>query len=240
MKLIINADDFGLSKSISDGIIYGIKKGFITSTSIMANMDYAKYAVSEALKNNITSLGLHINLTLGKPIINNSNITDENGVFYYNRMQIENDKLTFDDAYMEIKAQIEKVKEYGEGKIKIDHLDCHHHLIDNENIKKAIIEIANENNLKVRKMFDSDLKSPDIFYTDFSINNVNINALETMIEKYQSTDYTVELLTHSGYIDEYTKEITSYVGRDKELQVLEEAYDEGIFNSIPLISYDEL
>lgn len=240
MKLIINADDFGLSKSISDGIIYGIKKGFITSTSIMANMDYAKYAVSEALKNNITSLGLHINLTLGKPIINNSNITDENGVFYYNRMQIENDKLTFDDAYMEMKAQIEKVKEYGEGKIKIDHLDCHHHLIDNENIKKAIIKIVNENNLKVRKMFDSNLKSPDIFYTDFSINNVNINALETMIEKYQTTDYTAELLTHSGYIDEYTKEITSYVGRDKELQVLEEAYDKGIFNSIPLISYDEL
>ena len=29
MKLIINADDFGLSKSITDGIITGIKDGYI-------------------------------------------------------------------------------------------------------------------------------------------------------------------------------------------------------------------
>lgn len=40
MKIIINADDFGMSKSITDGIIYGIKKGFITSTSIIANLEY--------------------------------------------------------------------------------------------------------------------------------------------------------------------------------------------------------
>lgn len=42
MRLIINADDFGLSKSISDGIIEGIQGGYITSTSIMANMKYAE------------------------------------------------------------------------------------------------------------------------------------------------------------------------------------------------------
>lgn len=41
MKLIINADDFGLSKSISDGIIERIIDGYITSTSIMVNMAYA-------------------------------------------------------------------------------------------------------------------------------------------------------------------------------------------------------
>lgn len=40
MKLIINAEDFGLSKSISDRILLGIKKGYITSTSIMANMTF--------------------------------------------------------------------------------------------------------------------------------------------------------------------------------------------------------
>ena len=43
MRLIINADDFGLSKSITDGIIDGILDGYITSTTIMANMDYAEY-----------------------------------------------------------------------------------------------------------------------------------------------------------------------------------------------------
>ena len=79
MKLIINSDDFGLSKSITDGIIDGIKGGVLTSTSIMANMGYAKYAVEQAIKNNISCVGLHINLTVGKPIIANPHLTDAGG-----------------------------------------------------------------------------------------------------------------------------------------------------------------
>ena len=38
MKLIINADDFGLSKGITDGIIEGMLDGYITSTTVMINM----------------------------------------------------------------------------------------------------------------------------------------------------------------------------------------------------------
>lgn len=87
----MNADDFGLSKSISDGIIDGILGGYITSTTIMANMDYAEYAIKQATKNNINCIGLHINLTVGRPIIKNNNLTDNNGVFLYNKMQIENE-----------------------------------------------------------------------------------------------------------------------------------------------------
>lgn len=65
MKLIINADDFGLSKSVSDGIINGIKGGYITSTSIMANMPYAEYAIKKAIDYDIKCIGLHVNLTVG-------------------------------------------------------------------------------------------------------------------------------------------------------------------------------
>ena len=132
MKLIINADDFGLSKSITDGIVDGILGGYITSTTIMANMDYAEYAIKQAIKNNINCIGLHINLTVGMPIIKNNNLTDNNGVFLYNKMQIENEKLTYEDVYNEINAQIEKIKEYSNDKIKIDHLDFHHHLLSND------------------------------------------------------------------------------------------------------------
>ena len=53
MKLIINADDFGFTKSITDGIIEGIKGGYITSTSIMSNMEATEYATLKALENNI-------------------------------------------------------------------------------------------------------------------------------------------------------------------------------------------
>ena len=82
MKLIINADDFGFTKSITDGIIEGIKGGYITSTSIMSNMEATEYAVLKALENNIDCIGLHINFTKGKPMIPNNHLMDENGNFF--------------------------------------------------------------------------------------------------------------------------------------------------------------
>ena len=124
MKLIIEADDFGLSESVSDGIVDGIKHGFITSTNIMANMPCAKYAVDQALKNNIKKLGIHINLTVGKPITENPLLTDENGVFLYNKKQIENNKLTYKSVYDEIVAQLDMVDKYSGG----GDCDKSHHL----------------------------------------------------------------------------------------------------------------
>jgi len=40
-QLIINADDFGFTKSIIDGILQAIRHGIVTSTSVMANMPAA-------------------------------------------------------------------------------------------------------------------------------------------------------------------------------------------------------
>ena len=240
MKLIINADDFGLSKSISDGIVDGIKNGYITSTSIMANMEYAEYAIKEAIKNNIDCIGLHINLTVGMPVIENNNLIDENGLFLYNRKQIENSKLTYKDAYNEIIAQINRVEEYSNGLIKIDHLDMHHHLSDNENIKRATIDVANKYNIPIRNMFDCDISKPDVLYDKFTIKSVSITSLEKMISEYKAKDIVVELMTHPGYIDDYTRILTSYIERDKELQVLKEAKENGIFDKIELINFKQI
>ena len=243
MKLIINADDFGLSKSITDGIVEGIKGNYITSTSIMVNMEYTEYAIKKAIENNIKCIGLHANLTLGKPIIKNENITDEDGYFLYNKFQIENDKLTYDDAYNEIKAQIVKLKELSNNKIRIDHLDTHHYLCKNSNIRKAIIDIANELNVPIRKENEQitakEVKCPDVFYDNFSIYNIKIEELEKLISNYRNKDIIVEMVTHPGYIDEYTKQITSCLTRDEELKVLKRAKLQGIFEQVDLIDFSK-
>lgn len=239
MKLIINADDFGLSKSISDGIVKGIKEGYLSSTSIMVNMKYAKYAVELAKQNGINCIGLHINLTVGKPLIKNERLTDENGVFLYNRKQIENPNLTFDDAYNEIMAQVNLYKKLSGG--GIDHLDTHHHLIDNPNIKAAIKKISKELNLPVRRECDGlSQKKTDLLYHEFTIDNVNIETLRKFFQTYSKKDITVEIMTHVGLIDDYTKTVTSYLGRDKELALLKQAKEEGLFNENDLISFGDL
>ncbi len=241
MKLIINADDFGLSKSITDGIINGIKIGCITSTTIMANMPYAKYAVEQAIKNKLTCVGLHINLTVGKPILENKNLTDKNGVFLYNRKQIDqNKRLTYDDVYNEIIAQIEIIKEYSKGKLQLDHLDTHHHLLDNPIIKKVFVDICKRYGLPARRDSDIQVKMPDHLYHDFTIENVNIDTLKKFINRNKIKKQTFEIMTHPGWVDDYTKTVTSYIDRDKELLILTEAKESGLFDEVELISFDKI
>lgn len=241
MKLIINADDFGFTKSITDGIIEGIKGGYVTSTSIMSNMEATEYAVLKALENNIDCIGLHINFTKGKPMIPNNHLMDENGNFFHRSIQLTNPNLTYEDAYNEIKAQINKIEELSNGKLLIDHLDTHHFSCRHENIKKAIIAIAKERNIPIRNEFDCDINRPDLFNMDFSLTNVTYEALEKIIHTYKNQNISIELLTHPGFIDEHTMSLTGYnVEREKELEILKQAKDNGLFNDIELISFKEL
>ena len=241
MKLIINADDFGFTKSITDGIIEGIKGGYITSTSIMSNMEATEYATLKALENNIDCIGLHINFTKGKPMIPNNHLMDENGNFFHRSIQLTNPNLTYEDAYNEIKAQINKIEELSNGKLLIDHLDTHHFACKHENIKKAIIAIAKERNIPIRNEFDCDINRPNIFNMDFSLTNVTYEALEKIINTYKNQSISIELLTHPGFIDEHTMSLTGYnVEREKELEILKQAKDNGLFNDIELISFKEL
>ena len=46
-------------------------------------------------------------------------------------------------------------------------------------------------------------------------------------------------MTHPGLIDEYTKTVTSYLNREKELLVLKESKKLGLFEGIDLISFRE-
>ncbi len=61
MKLIINADDFGLSPGVNEAILELGKLGTVTSTTVMTNMPYYKDIVKLLSLKNI-GIGLHCNL----------------------------------------------------------------------------------------------------------------------------------------------------------------------------------
>ena len=62
--LIVNADDFGQSHGINEGIIAAHEKGIVTSASLMVRYPAASEAASYAQKNPRLSVGLHVDLKL--------------------------------------------------------------------------------------------------------------------------------------------------------------------------------
>lgn len=61
--LIVNADDFGASRGINDGIVRAHTEGILTSTSLMVNMEANEEAVGVAASYPDLSVGLHVNFT---------------------------------------------------------------------------------------------------------------------------------------------------------------------------------
>ena len=67
-KLIITADDYGMSRAVNDAIDAGIEAGLITTTNVMTNMPFYKEALKLKDKNNL-SVGIHWVLACGKPVL---------------------------------------------------------------------------------------------------------------------------------------------------------------------------
>src|SRR6476659_9392907 len=74
-QLIINADDFGISRGVNAGIAEAAACGGISSTSLMVNLPDSADAVTRARSCPRISVGLHFNLTVGNALTGPSSLT---------------------------------------------------------------------------------------------------------------------------------------------------------------------
>lgn len=112
-KIIITADDYGMSKAVNRAIDEGITAGLITSTNVMTNMPYCDEA-KKYLTQDKVSIGIHWTLSCGSPVCPASEIpslVDENGHFYKYpqfRSRYRKNKISHDDIRKELYAQYNK------------------------------------------------------------------------------------------------------------------------------------
>lgn len=147
MKIIINADDFGMTKSVNKAITELMQIGAITSTTVMVNMPYAAEAI-ELLKIPDISVGLHFNLTEGRPVSDPSlvrSLVKENGVFY-TKKELENrakqNLVKKEEVLLELKNQYAKLHAIlGDN---ITHFDSHQGLNRIPVIFKALLDFGKE------------------------------------------------------------------------------------------------
>ena len=73
-KLIINADDFGLCRGVNKAVVEAHTTGVLTSATIMANMPASDEAIVIAKKTPTLGVGVHLNVTDGKPLSLDSDV----------------------------------------------------------------------------------------------------------------------------------------------------------------------
>lgn len=159
-KLIINADDFGLTKRISDAIIEVYKAGNLSSTTLMINMPGTDYAIGLAKENSELGIGLHFNITEGKSMIGDSSVTNREGSFIGKipiNKKVSLSKVNLDDIETELLAQYEYLEQSG---IPITHIDSHQHIHMNPKVFPLVADFAKSKGVKIRIAFPQVIKRP--------------------------------------------------------------------------------
>jgi len=128
-RLIVNADDFGLSSGVNRAVELAWQQGILTQTSLMAGGAAFDEAVAIAGSNPDLQVGLHLTLAQGRPVLPPEKIPDlvgPDGCFPDNPVAVGM-KLFFDPTLRlqlraEIEAQINKIRQAG---IQLTHIDGH-------------------------------------------------------------------------------------------------------------------
>ncbi len=130
-RLIINADDFGLTQGINKGILEGFKDGIITSASLLTTMPAFEEAVNMATENRL-DIGLHVSLTAGRPCSQKGPLRGilKNGEFIksYSFLfkSIYGGRVGLKDLKREMTCQIRKILDHG---LTINHINGHQHVL---------------------------------------------------------------------------------------------------------------
>jgi predicted glycoside hydrolase/deacetylase ChbG (UPF0249 family) len=142
-RLIVNADDYGLSRGVTTGIIEAAEKGVVTSASMIVNLPAFTDAAARARSRPSLSLGLHLNLTTGGPLTAAPSLSNRRtGLFHSLPSLITRASLGLIDASevaRECAAQLDRMMEVG---ISPTHLDSHRHVHLHPALWPAVTEAA--------------------------------------------------------------------------------------------------
>jgi len=131
-QLVINADDFGLCEGVNKGIVEAHTKGVLTSATIMVNMPAAEQAIELAQKLPNLGVGVHLNLTDGKPLVQNDSaklILNAEGEFALSPGKLALASLITGRVRAAIEAELAaQIKWVIDNGLKPTHLDSHKHV----------------------------------------------------------------------------------------------------------------
>lgn len=211
MKLIVNADDFGLTDGVTYGILDAMRKGIVTSTTMMVNTPGTAKAATIARENPELAIGLHINISLGFPLTDGASLT-ENEMFLKPSVIGSDDRYREEELYQEMRAQYQRFVELT-GR-KPTHLDSHLYAHQKfPKVGRVIRRLAEEERLPVRDL--ATRQHPRIvFEGNFKVKpGESQTALKAKCLKLigeLSKHPIAELMVHPAFPDDWLISNSSY------------------------------
>lgn len=128
-RLIINADDFGLTAGVNRAIAEANRSGVLTSATIMANARAFPQAAEQAKSQRQLRTGCHVVLIDGEPVtrdaatLTNGSARFKSSLKDFARAAVQK-RFSADEIQREVEAQIKKIQSCG---ITVTHVDSHKH-----------------------------------------------------------------------------------------------------------------
>lgn len=219
-RLIVNADDFGLSPGVTAGILAARRQGLVTSATVLVTGSVSREECRAALDLGL-GLGLHVNLTLGRPLTDAPSLVGADGRFRRDP-RLAAAAASIRDLEREIQAQIERFVELT-GRPPT-HLDSHHHVARYAPVSEVFFAFARRLGVPVRspdpasrrRALSAGLATPDHFFGESGPAPCWTLA-RTLRQLRELPPGTSEFMTHPGYVDDGLRD--SRYGRQREAEL---------------------
>lgn len=219
IRLAVNADDFGFTRDVNDGIVEGHRRGILTSTTLMANGDAFEHAVQLAHQTPTLDVGCHLTL-IGGPALTGGSLPS--GI----SKLLELLALGRLAVYEEFAAQIRRIKAAG---IAPTHLDTHKHTHLAPPVLRAMVRVGREFGIPwIRRPLGMLSLSPDLggcrttdhFVGFLLTGRMGPEQMERVLRRLPP-GFT-EFMCHPGYCREELRRAPTRLkeSRERELKAL--------------------
>ncbi|MEV4532642.1 ChbG/HpnK family deacetylase [Asanoa sp. NPDC049518] len=234
--IIVNADDYGYTRGVSEGIRRAFTEGVLSSTTAMMNMPGVEDDIRVAReKTPALPFGAHLVLTAGRPISaphEVPSLVDSDGMFHSRQGFFDAcDDYAIDEVELEWSRQIDRLIGCG---VEVDHLDSHHHSSYlHPTTARALLNLATRYGLPVRRppappeshpavpmMFEqAAVRMPDLFVGEL----MKGSSAEKFVDLARAVPdgRTAEFMVHPAVVDEELLRVSTYAApRGPELETL--------------------
>ena len=146
-RLIINADDFGLTGGVNRAIAEAHSRGVVTSATLMATGAAFDDAIARAKENPRLGVGCHVLLVDGTPaspaaalpsLVNGDQFQNSLARFAHAALR---GRLNASEITVEVAAQIQKLQKAG---VEVSHVDTHKHSHMFPPVLRPLLEAARQ------------------------------------------------------------------------------------------------